>query len=143
VTFSLVIGLIGVFFVLVGVAGIVRKKVPKKLKVDKYVDDWKELQAFCRDKKTWPEALKSADTLLDSALKRRKFKGKSMGERLVSAQRTLTNNDAVWFAHNLCKKVTEQSGIRLKEADVKAALVGFRQALKDIGALPSGESKDA
>jgi len=136
--------LAGISLVLFLILGIfVRIKRPKKLKIEKFVRDWQELQLFCKDKTTWPDALSAADELLDKALKRRKFKGKSMGERLVSAQRTLTNNDGVWYAHNLCKKVIEKPATRLREADVKSALIGFRQALKDIGALPNGESKDA
>ena len=58
-----------------------------------------------------------------------------MGERLVDAQRVLTNNDAIWFAHNLAKKAVNDSTMKLKESDVKKSLVGFRQALRDLGAL--------
>lgn len=114
---------------------LVYRRIPKKLKTDKFMGQWKELQSLLREKKNWPQALMDADKMLDTALKRRKYKGKSMGERMVSAQRSLTNNDAVWFAHNLAKKVLTDPDARLKEADVKAALIGFRQALKDIGAL--------
>ncbi|HSX44790.1 MAG TPA: hypothetical protein VLF39_01600 [Candidatus Saccharimonadales bacterium] len=121
---------------------VVFRKKPRKLDINQYVAKWKKLQAFCRDKATWPMALTDADKLLDSALRRRRFKGKSMGERLVSAQRTLTNNDGIWFAHNLCKKVLIDNDVRLKEVDVKAALVAYRQALKDLGALPNGQSKE-
>lgn len=128
-------------FLIIGI--FVRAKRPKKLKVEKFIREWQELQLFCKDKTTWPNALAAADGLLDKALKRRKFKGKSMGERLVSAQRTLSNNDGVWFAHNLYKKILEKPTTRLRETDVKSALIGFRQALKDIGALPDGESKNS
>lgn len=123
----------GVLLLIVG--AIVYKKLPKKLKVDQFVDDWKTLQGYCRDKATWPKAIEEADRLLDKALKRRKYKGKSMGERMVSAQRIITNNDQLWFAHNLAKKVIADPAMKLKETDVKSALIGFRQALKDIGAL--------
>jgi hypothetical protein len=58
-----------------------------------------------------------------------------MGERLVTAQRDLSNNDTVWFAHKLRNKLVHEQFVGLKEADVKNALVGFRQALKDLGAL--------
>lgn len=75
--------------------------------------------------------------MLDKALIKRRYKGKSMGERLVSAQRSLSNNDSVWFAHNLVKKILSDENLRLREADVKDALVGFRQALRDLGALKS------
>jgi hypothetical protein len=122
---------------------IVVLRMPKRLKTERFVASWKDLQAHCKDKKTWPEALKEADKLLDRALKKRKFKGKTMGERMVSAQRTFTDNDATWFAHNIYKKVTADPNFKLRESDVKDALVGFRQALRDLGALPDNvKSRD-
>lgn len=111
-------------------------KIPKRLKPSYFVQQWKQLQSFCKDKEQWPHALGQADALLDKALKKRKFKGKTMGERMVSAQRTFTDNDGAWFAHNLYKKVTADPDFKLREADVKDALMGFRQALRDMGALP-------
>src|SRR5438105_3789 len=71
---------------------------PRRLKVEKYIADWKELQAFCKDRATWHQALIDADKLLDTALRKRKFKGKRMGERLVAAQHILSNNDSIWAA---------------------------------------------
>lgn len=118
---------------------IVFKKVPRKLKSEKFIADWKELQAYCKDKATWPDAIQAADKLFDKALKKRRFKGKSMGERMVSAQRKINNNDQMWFAHNLAKKVAADPSMKLKEVDVKQALIGFRQALKDLGALGVNE----
>jgi hypothetical protein len=117
----------------IGVA--VYLRLPRKLKTARFVAQWKELQGHLTDKTSWPKALADADKMLNSALKARKFKGKSMGERMVSAQKVITNNDAMWFAHNLYKKVVAEPTIRLKEADVKTALIGYRNALKDIGAL--------
>jgi hypothetical protein len=134
VTGGVVAGLLGLFTIAL--------KVPKRLKANYFVARWRELQAFCKDKQTWPKALADADRLLDRALKKRKFKGKSMGERMVAAQRTFTDNDGAWFAHNLAKKIVADSNFKLKESDVKDALVAYRQALRDIGALP-GELKDA
>ncbi len=122
--------------VLVMVSFFVYRKLPKRLKVDKFADQWKQLQTLCKDKATWPQALTQAEKLLDKALKRRKFKGGSMGERMVSAQKVFTDNDGVWFAHNLYKKVLAGEVKRLKEDDIKEALVAYRQALRDLGALP-------
>lgn len=122
---------------------IVGRRVPRRLKQRYFVAQWKELQAYCKDRSTWSRALYEADKLLDKALKKRRFGGKSMGERLVSAQRALQQNDAVWHAHNLCKKIAANPTVKLRESDVKQALVGFRQALRDIGALPDGDSPDA
>ena len=121
---------LGIVFILLA-----HKRLPKKLKTDKFINDWKELQALCRDKDTWPEAVLDADKLFDKALKKRRYKGKRMGERMVSAQRDLSSNDQLWFAHNLAKKIMADPDMKLSEADVKNALVGFRQALRDIGAL--------
>jgi hypothetical protein len=112
---------------------------PKKKirKPEKFETKWKELQSYCRDKATWTEALIEADKLLDKALKKRKFRGKSMGERLVNAQRFITDNDDIWDAHNLVKKlIAAPEKVRLKENHVKEALISFREALKDLGALP-------
>lgn len=128
------------FVLLVGsaVLAVVLLRRPKKLKATYFSNSWKELQGYCKDRATWPQALEVADQLLDKALRKRKFKGRSMGERMVSAQRTFTDNDTAWFAHNLHKKIIADPNLKLKETDVKDALVGFRQALRDLGALPSG-----
>lgn len=115
---------------------------PKKhiRKPEKFAIAWKEIQAQLRDKSLWTKALIDADKLLDSALKKRRFRGKSMGERLVNAQRFITDNDDIWDAHNLAKKIiASPESVRLKENDVKEALISFREALKDIGALPKPE----
>ncbi len=123
------------------IARMMYKKVPRKLNKDKYAKRWKELQLLCKKQETWPEALQAADKLLDDALKQRRFKGKKMGERIVSAQKKLSDNDTTWFAHNLAKKVLEQPDRKIKEEEIKKALVGFRQALRDLGALAHEQSK--
>ena len=127
---------------LIGVILFVYKYLPRKLKQASFIRGWKKAQKYCRDKATWPKALEEADKLLKSALKKRKFKGKSMGEKMVSAQRLFTDNDSLWYAHNLYKKVIAvDSKKRLKESEVKDALIGFRQGLRDLGALPKDGSK--
>ena len=123
---------------------IIYRYYPRPLRQSYFLDNWKKIQLLCRDKKTWPEALEEADVLLKNALKKRRFKGKSMGEKMVSAQRLFTDNDSLWYAHNLYKKVIAvDSKKRLKESEVKDALVGFRQALRDLGALPKDGSSNA
>lgn len=111
------------------------RKRPGKLKPKKYHDKWQDIQKLCADKDKWPDVLLEADALLGKALKKRKYKGKSFGERLVSAQRDLSDNDGVWFGHKLAKKVAEDKNTKLKKNDVKDALIGIRRALKDLGAL--------
>jgi hypothetical protein len=128
------IAVLAILLLVVLVAGFLQRR-PKQLKPEYFQKRWKELQVLCRAKDTWPLAVINADKLLDEALKKRRFKGKAMGERLVAAQRTLTDNDATWFGHKLRNRLVHEESVHLREKDVKQALVGFRQALKDLGAL--------
>lgn len=136
---SVILAIIGA--VLLGVAvwtGIEwRRRRNGRIKQAPFLEGWKELQKFCAHKETWPSAITQADELLNRALKKRRFKGKSMGERLVSAQRSLSDNDGIWSSHNLAKKLKEGKAVRLSERQVKQALINFRQAMRDIGALPN------
>lgn len=106
-----------------------------KIKRPYFEKRWKELQTLCGSNNTWPLAIINADKLLDEALKKRRFKGKTMGERLVAAQRALSDNDGVWFGHKLRNRLVHEDSVKLKEKDVRQALLGFRRALKDLGAL--------
>lgn len=115
---------------------VIYRRIPRRLNVSKYVQLWKKIQNGLNDSANWPQALTDADKLLDRALRSRRYKGNRMGERMVAAQKKITNNDAMWFAHNLYKKVIADPSFKLKEADVKTALLGYRSALKDLGALP-------
>lgn len=108
-----------------------------KFKQEPFIAQWKDLQKYCAQKETWANAIIASDELLNKALKKHRFKGKSMGERLVSAQHSLSDNDGVWSSHNLSKKLQAATNVRLREKQVKQALINFRQALKDVGALPN------
>ncbi len=109
------------------------KRRPKLLDVSYFQPKWQEAQSYCKDKTTWPLAIINADKLLDEALKRRRFRGKTMGERMVAAQRDISDNDGVWYAHKLRNRLVHEADVKLKEQDVKKALIGIRQALRDLG----------
>jgi hypothetical protein len=128
---------IAVAFILVLSFGgfLTARRRPKQLDIKKFQLRWQEIEKLCSKNDTWPLAIINADTLLDEALKRRRFRGKTMGERLVSAQRNLNNNETVWFGHKLRNKIVHEEMSRLYRRDVQAALRGFRDALKDLGAL--------
>jgi hypothetical protein len=115
-----------------------RHRSPKTLAVDHFQKNWQTMQKLCAKKETWQQAVIEADKLLDEALRKKRFNGKSMGSRLTKAQHVLTDNEGVWFGHKLRNKVEADPQAKLKEKDVKQALVGIRQALKDLGALPDG-----
>lgn len=110
-------------------------KAPKRLKQEKFRRNWRELQARCADKDQWSQAIIEADDLLAKALKKKRIKGSSTGERLVAAQRIFTDNDAVWFGHKLRTRIDANPDIHLTKTDVKRALMGLGQGLKDLGAL--------
>jgi hypothetical protein len=107
----------------------------RKLNPTKFKESWQELQQNCANRKTWPQAIIEADDLLDQALKKRRYKGKTTGERLVAAQHDLTSNDTVWFGHKLRNSIAQADVRKLKKSDILNALAGFRQALRDLGAL--------
>jgi len=132
---EVIIASTGAALATMGLVGFVIKRPKKELNKPHYKKKWKELQTNCRSKKTWPMAVIEADALLDEVLKKKHFKGKTMGERLVSAQRSLTNNDGVWYGHKLRNQLVHETDFPLREKEVKHALIGFGQALKDLEAL--------
>jgi hypothetical protein len=127
--------IVAAFLSLTGIVTLLVKFGPKRVKAKYFYQKWQELQKLCATKATWPQALISADDLLGEALKKRRFTGKNIGERLVEAQQLFTDNEAVWFAHKLRTKIDQEPTLKLKENDVKEALVGIRQALRDLRAL--------
>jgi hypothetical protein len=114
---------------------LLKRRRKKPLNVEDFTAKWQAAQKLCSAKETWPLAIINADKLLDEALKKQHYKGKSMGERLASAQRDLSDNDAVWFGHKLRNKLVHEHDVTLDKEDVQDALAGIRQALRDLGAL--------
>ena len=110
-------------------------RIHRPLNHQYYEDKWAELLARIKTPDGAVLAVIDADKLLDEALKRRGYKGKTMGERMVSAQRAFSNNDSVWFAHKLRNRLVHEPGAKLRQNDAKNALAGVRQGLKDLGAL--------
>ncbi len=130
-----IIFLISVFVVITSTLWLIYSRLPKRLKHDKFYDKWKSIQKKCSDKESWKEAIIEADNLVDEVLKKKKFKGNSMGERLVNAEKQLGKHESVWFGHKLRKKLETDPNAKLNKDDTKEALLGFGQALKDLGAL--------
>lgn len=130
-------GAIALIVIVIIALAVRRNRKAHCLDVQACTERWKELQKQCVSRKTWPQAIIDADNLLDDVLKCCRCKGKTPGERLVSAQRKITENDKVWFGHKLRNKLeTEKIDVRtLKKQDIIDALYGFREALKDLGAL--------
>lgn len=134
---ELIVAIIGASVAAIGFAALIIRRLPKRIKPIAYTKKWREVQLLCANKTTWPAAIMAGDDLLYEILKKRKFSGKTMGERMVNAQKKFSNNDALWTAHKLANHVrhTRNEDPKLKENDVKQALMAFRQALRDMRAL--------
>lgn len=102
---------------------------------------WNSLMKLLTDKDLWYKSIIDADGLLDEVLRKKRYHGKTTGERLVAAQRDLTNNDMVWFSHKLKTKITDNDYKKLKKTETVKALNGFKQALLDLEALNIVKSK--
>lgn len=111
------------------------RRRPKKLNREYFNSRWSELLLKVKTADGMVLAVIDADKLLDEALKKHHFKGKTVGERLVAAQRSLSDNDGVWYAHKLRNRLVHEPDIRLKKRECQTALAGFRQALRDLGAI--------
>lgn len=96
---------------------------------------WSELLSRVKTSEGMTLAVIDADKLLDEALKRKGYRGKTMGERLVAAQRELSNNDGVWYAHKLRNRLVHEPDVRLRKNEARNALAGIKQGLHDLGAL--------
>ena len=127
--------IISVALVTVFTLTVVYRKFPKKMKTFKFKKQWMEIQKKCADQTAWRTVIAEADDLLDLALKKKKISGNSMGERLVKAQKTFTDNDSVWYGHKLRTKIDSNLDYIPKKEEVKKAMLGIRQGLKDVGAL--------
>jgi len=124
-----------VVVVVAGAAILLLRRRQREAQIAKFKERWLLLQKQCAQPKLWPTIVVDADILIDDVLKALKFKGRGMGERLVSAQRKLSDNDGIWFGHKLRNKISQDQMARLYKKDVQAALRAVRQALQDLGVL--------
>jgi len=128
---------VGVLIVIIVIFIILLNK-RRKLDNKSYKARWKSITKLLAHKTEWKKAIISADNMLDEILKKKHYKGKTMGERMVSAQHDITNNDMLWFSHKMKNKIISDK-TELSKTEVKKSLLGFWQALKDLGAFDKDE----
>lgn len=123
--------------VLLVAAVMLTKKGGIQLDVDKYRLKWMgiERQLNKDDQSGCVLAVLNADKLLDQALRERGIKGQTMGERMKTAKSMWSNANAVWSAHKLRNQIAHESDHHLAYEDARRAIAGFKQALKDVGAI--------
>ncbi|MCA9347968.1 hypothetical protein KC867_01000, partial [Candidatus Saccharibacteria bacterium] len=77
------VAIIGGILAILGLITFATRRTRKGLDRKYFQIKWRELQKGLNKPESWPMAVIQADNLFDEALKRRRFKGKTMGERLV------------------------------------------------------------
>ena len=113
------------------------QKSGHKLNVEKYQVKYLEIEnSMIRDEpSSYHLAVLNADKLVDQALRDRRVRGETMGERMKNARTLFSNNDGVWFAHKLRNHVAHDSDVNISYNDAATALMHFKKALRDLGAL--------
>ena len=131
-----IVGVLVVGVLLIAVIALT-KKGATQLDVDKYRSKWLTIEnQLSRDNQSsCTLAVLNADKLLDQALRERGVKGQTMGERMKTAKSTWSNANAVWGAHKLRNQIAHESDHQVTYDDARRAIAGFKQALKDIGAI--------
>ena len=132
------------FFVLIlGFGGVVlwfiatKAQGSRTFNQDKYRSDWLAIdkQLVKDNEASYHLSILNADKLLDRALKEAGYKGATMGDRMKSAKDTWSNANHVWTAHKLRNQIAHETNVKVSYDTTRRALVAFKQALKDIGAI--------
>jgi len=129
------VALMGAGIIILTFVVIVLKKLPKRIKSHHYVKRWRDIQKLCANPDDWSHAIVHADMLLNEVLTKKRYSGKTTGEKMVNAGEVFSNNDSIWKAHKLANKIKQDGVIKMKDSEVKEALIAFGQSLRDLGAL--------
>ena len=123
----------GLLFVIISLA----KNGPRRLDQTKYRSRWMDIETRLRrdDPNTYTVCIFDADKLLDQALRESGISGKTMGERMKQCQGKWTNGNGIWAAHKVRNRLAHETDATVDYNRTKQALVAYKQALKDIGAI--------
>lgn len=132
VAFLIVILIVGVGILFLVGNG---RKGGRALDIERYRRSWLQIERqLVRDnEQSYHLAILNADKLLDQALKQRGIKGETMGERMKIT--SWTNANAVWASHKLRNRIAHEHDVVIRYDEARHALAGFKQALKDMGAI--------
>lgn len=113
------------------------KRGPRALDVEKYRSRWLSIEQQLKRDETasYQMTILNADKLVDQALIERGMSGKTMGERMKAAQTKWTNANHIWTAHKLRNQIAHEPDVKLDYEGARRALIAFKQALKDLGAI--------
>jgi hypothetical protein len=130
-----IVGVLIIGVLLIAVMALTKKGT--RLDVEKYRMRWLSIETqLKRDNvSSYHLCVLNADKLVDHALKECGIKGTTMGDRMKSARETWSNATALWAAHKLRNQIAHETDARVGYDDARRALAGFKQALKDLGAI--------
>lgn len=113
------------------------KKTPARLDVEKYRIDWLKIEQKLKkdDISSYHLCVLNGDKLVDRALRERGVKGATMGERMKNNKDVWTRRNDIWEAHKLRNRIAHESDVSVGYDEARRALMGFKQALKDLGAI--------
>ena len=127
----LIVAVIAVFYLFIS------SKNSPRLNVAKFQTQWLAIENSVTrgNEPSWQVAIMNADKLLDLALRDRRFKGQTMGERMKSAAKVWKNANHVWGAHKIRNQLAHEVDMKLTYDVTLRSLSAFKQALKDLGAI--------
>ncbi len=127
----LLVAVVGVMYLMIGA------KSGTKLSVERYQSKWLAIENGLErnNPASWQLAVLNADKLLDQALRERRFKGATMGERMKSAQKTWKHPNHVWTAHKIRNQLAHETDAKVSYEIASRSLAAFKQGLKDLGAI--------
>ncbi len=107
----------------------------RHLDVNRYRTKWLDIeQKLTRDDaSSYQLSVLNADKLLDQALQEKGVAGDTMGARMKVTK--WSNANAVWAAHKLRNQIAHESDVEVDYVTARRALAGFKQGLKDVGAI--------
>ncbi len=132
----LLLGVLIVAVVLIIYISLAKRENPY-MNRQRYQTHWLEIEnSLNRDNAaTYHMAILNADKLLDQALKDRRFRGQTMGERMKAANKEWKNADHVWTAHKIRNQLAHETNAKVNYDTAIRALSAYKQALKDLGAI--------
>lgn len=109
----------------------------RALDVERYRVKWMTIEQSLKkdDHASFHLAVLNADKLLDHALRDSGFRGETMGERMKSAKSKWSSPNGAWNAHKLRNRIAHETDAEVSYQEAARALHGFKQALKDLGAI--------
>lgn len=119
------------------VAMVLTGKRRHEFNVQEYQTRWLKIENGLDkdDPRSYNLAVLEADKLLDKALTEMGLPGQSMGERLKKIGDRLPDINKVWQAHKLRNQIVHESDFSVNYGQARQALMIFRQALKNLGAI--------